>query len=112
MLGRFSKCSTYSLVRFLFFLEFNEGKVEDYQMPYFDKVTDDPSVDEMREVVCVQGYRPRIPNQIEKHEVKYSPSSHSGFPQSWKVREKFVVMSWKINIKSWKIRKISKVKEK
>ncbi|RWS29463.1 bone morphogenetic protein receptor type-1B-like isoform X1 [Leptotrombidium deliense] len=34
------------------------GVIEDYQLPYFDCVPNDPSFEEMRKVVCVDGRRP------------------------------------------------------
>ncbi|OWJ99940.1 ACVR1C, partial [Cervus elaphus hippelaphus] len=39
------------------------GIVEEYQLPYYDVVPSDPSVEEMRKVVCDQKLRPSIPNQ-------------------------------------------------
>lgn len=39
------------------------GLVEDYQVPYYDAVGHDPSFDEMKKVVCVEGRRPEIPDR-------------------------------------------------
>ncbi|KAG7233781.1 hypothetical protein INR49_006592 [Caranx melampygus] len=39
------------------------GLHEDYQLPYYDLVQSDPSVEEMRKVVCEQKLRPNIPNR-------------------------------------------------
>jgi TGF-beta receptor type-1 len=39
------------------------GIYEEYQLPYYDKVQSDPSLEEMREVVCDQKIRPEIPNR-------------------------------------------------
>nr|XP_027778993.1 TGF-beta receptor type-1-like isoform X2 [Marmota flaviventris] len=39
------------------------GIHEDYQLPYYDLVPSDPSVEEMRKVVCEQKLRPNIPNR-------------------------------------------------
>ncbi|PNJ24465.1 ACVR1C isoform 2 [Pongo abelii] len=39
------------------------GIVEEYQLPYYDMVPSDPSIEEMRKVVCDQKFRPSIPNQ-------------------------------------------------
>ncbi|XP_078493671.1 transforming growth factor beta receptor [Ciona intestinalis] len=39
------------------------GIVETYQPPFYDAVGYDPSFDEMRKVVCVDGYRPVVPNR-------------------------------------------------
>ena len=41
----------------------------EYQMPFYDKVPSDPSVEEMRKVVCDEGYRPPIPQSWEENEV-------------------------------------------
>ncbi|CAM9272175.1 unnamed protein product [Lampetra fluviatilis] len=38
------------------------GITEDYQLPYYDMVSPDPSVDDMRRVVCEQSLRPNVPN--------------------------------------------------
>lgn len=39
------------------------GMAEEYQLPYFDSVSSDPSFDEMRRVVCTSQIRPSIPNR-------------------------------------------------
>ncbi|XP_077584178.1 activin receptor type-1C isoform X2 [Stigmatopora nigra] len=39
------------------------GLQEDFQLPYYDLVPSDPSVEDMRKVVCEQKRRPNIPNQ-------------------------------------------------
>uniref|UniRef100_A0AC11CAM1 Activin A receptor type 1C n=2 Tax=Caprinae TaxID=9963 RepID=A0AC11CAM1_SHEEP len=44
------------------------GIVEEYQLPYYDMVPSDPSVEEMRKVVCDQKFRPSIPNQWQSCE--------------------------------------------
>uniref|UniRef100_A0A8C6B6G4 receptor protein serine/threonine kinase n=3 Tax=Odontoceti TaxID=9722 RepID=A0A8C6B6G4_MONMO len=44
------------------------GIVEDYQLPYYDMVPSDPSIEEMRKVVCDQKFRPSIPNQWQSCE--------------------------------------------
>uniref|UniRef100_A0A3B3SNT1 receptor protein serine/threonine kinase n=1 Tax=Paramormyrops kingsleyae TaxID=1676925 RepID=A0A3B3SNT1_9TELE len=40
-----------------------DGTCEDYRLPYYDMAGLDPSVEEMRKVVCDQQVRPSIPNQ-------------------------------------------------
>lgn len=45
------------------------GIVEDYQVPYFDAVSNDPSFDEMHKVVCIEAQRPVIPNRWYDNEV-------------------------------------------
>ncbi|XP_040827969.1 activin receptor type-1C isoform X3 [Ochotona curzoniae] len=44
------------------------GMVEEYQLPYYDMVPSDPSMEEMRKVVCDQKFRPSIPNQWQSCE--------------------------------------------
>jgi len=38
------------------------GIAEEYKPPYYDVVNYDPSFEEMRKVVCIDEYRPVIPN--------------------------------------------------
>ncbi|CAG0884177.1 unnamed protein product [Darwinula stevensoni] len=38
-----------------------KGEVEEYELPYYDLVPCDPTVEEMRQVVCLAGLRPSIP---------------------------------------------------
>ncbi|XP_048031602.1 activin receptor type-1C isoform X4 [Megalobrama amblycephala] len=45
-----------------------QGIHEDFQLPYYDQVQSDPSVDDMRKVVCEQKLRPNIPNQWQSCE--------------------------------------------
>ncbi|XP_006815938.1 TGF-beta receptor type-1-like [Saccoglossus kowalevskii] len=45
------------------------GNYEEYQLPYYDKVQSDPSIDEMRKVVCDEKQRPDIPNKWMSNEV-------------------------------------------
>lgn len=44
------------------------GVKEDYHLPYYDMVPADPSLDEMRRVVCMENRRPSIPNQWNSYE--------------------------------------------
>nr|XP_030707529.1 activin receptor type-1B-like isoform X1 [Globicephala melas] len=54
----------------------NSGGVhEEYQLPYYDLVPSDPSIEEMRKVVCDQKLRPNIPNWWQSYEVGSSPLS-------------------------------------
>lgn len=46
------------------------GITEEYQLPYYDVVPSDPSIEDMRRVVCEQKLRPNIPNQWQSCEVK------------------------------------------
>lgn len=45
------------------------GITDDYQLPYFEKVQPDPTIEEMRKVVCIDRYRPACPNRWQSHEV-------------------------------------------
>ncbi|XP_053868517.1 activin receptor type-1B [Malaclemys terrapin pileata] len=44
------------------------GIHEEYQLPYYDLVPSDPSIEEMRKVVCDQKLRPNIPNWWQSYE--------------------------------------------
>ncbi|XP_077386017.1 activin receptor type-1B-like [Festucalex cinctus] len=47
----------------------NSGGIhEEYQLPYYDLVPSDPSVEDMKKVVCDQKTRPNIPNWWQSHE--------------------------------------------
>nr|XP_022917359.1 TGF-beta receptor type-1 isoform X1 [Onthophagus taurus] len=39
------------------------GIYDDYQLPFYDAVPPDPTIEEMRRVVCVEKQRPNIPNR-------------------------------------------------
>ena len=43
--------------------------VSDYCLPYFEIVGDDPEIEEMRKVVCIEGARPTLPNYWASHEL-------------------------------------------
>uniref|UniRef100_A0A1A9W2G1 receptor protein serine/threonine kinase n=1 Tax=Glossina brevipalpis TaxID=37001 RepID=A0A1A9W2G1_9MUSC len=45
---------------------------DDYQLPYFDVVQPDPSIEEMKKVVCTDKMRPNIPNRWHASEVMHS----------------------------------------
>ena len=42
---------------------------DDYQLPYYDCVAPDPPIEEMKKVVCCDGYRPLIPERWEYNDV-------------------------------------------
>uniref|UniRef100_A0A673CMW7 Activin receptor type-1C n=1 Tax=Sphaeramia orbicularis TaxID=375764 RepID=A0A673CMW7_9TELE len=44
------------------------GLHEDFQLPYYDLVPSDPSIEDMRKVVCEQKLRPNVPNQWQSCE--------------------------------------------
>ena len=48
----------------------SSGIHEEYQLPYFDLVPSDPSIEEMRKVVCDQRLRPNVPNWWQSYEVR------------------------------------------
>lgn len=45
------------------------GIHEEYQLPYYDMVPSDPSIDDMRKIVCFDKQRPPIPNRWQSCEV-------------------------------------------
>lgn len=45
------------------------GIVEEYQLPYYNMVPNDPSYEDMREVVCVKRLRPIVSNRWNSDEV-------------------------------------------
>lgn len=45
------------------------GIHEEYQLPYYDLVPSDPTIEEMRKLVCDQKLRPNIPNWWQSYEV-------------------------------------------
>ena len=46
------------------------GLCEEYQLPYYDRVPCDPSIEDIKKVVCVEKYRPQIPNRWSQNEVR------------------------------------------
>ncbi|KAL6111529.1 acvr1b [Pungitius sinensis] len=47
----------------------NSGGIhEEYQLPYYDLVPSDPTIEEMRKLVCDQKLRPNIPNWWQSYE--------------------------------------------
>lgn len=51
------------------FSQLSPGIVEEYQLPYYDMVPNDPSYEDMREVVCVKRLRPVVSNRWNSDEV-------------------------------------------
>lgn len=45
------------------------GGCEEYQMPYFDQVPPDPTIEEMRKIVCTDMQRPNIPARWQNSSV-------------------------------------------
>lgn len=48
------------------------GIHEEYQLPFYDLVPSDPTIEEMRKVVCTDRQRPSIPNRWQSIEVSVS----------------------------------------
>lgn len=46
------------------------GIYDEYQLPYYDMVPADPTIEEMRKVVCVDKQRPGCPNRWQSSEVR------------------------------------------
>lgn len=47
------------------------GIHDDYQLPFFDMVPSDPTIDEMRRVVCIDRKRPSVPNRWHSSHVSF-----------------------------------------
>lgn len=54
------------------------GIAGDYKIPYYDVVPSDPSFEDMRKVVCVDNYRPSIPNRWSSDPVRFNYSQIDG----------------------------------
>lgn len=52
------------------------GIYEDYQLPFYDMVPSDPTIEEMRKMVCTERQRPSIPNRWQSCEVSKPLSRH------------------------------------
>ncbi|XP_017867655.1 PREDICTED: TGF-beta receptor type-1 isoform X2 [Drosophila arizonae] len=51
----------------------NMGMIfEEYQLPYWDVVQPDPSIEEMKKVVCIEKSRPNIPNRWHASDVLHN----------------------------------------
>ncbi|ALC40485.1 babo [Drosophila busckii] len=51
----------------------NMGMIfEEYQLPYWDVVQPDPSIEEMKKVVCIEKCRPNIPNRWHASDVLHN----------------------------------------
>ena len=42
---------------------------EEYQLPYYDVLNHDPSIEDVRKAVCINKHRPVIPNKWQSCEV-------------------------------------------
>ncbi|XP_070068646.1 TGF-beta receptor type-1 isoform X3 [Drosophila takahashii] len=50
----------------------NMGIYDEYQLPYYDAVQPDPSIEEMKKVVCIEKSRPNIPNRWHASDVLHN----------------------------------------
>lgn len=48
---------------------FSLGIYDEYQLPYYDVVPFDPTIEDMKKVVCNERQRPQIPNRWQSCEV-------------------------------------------
>lgn len=46
----------------------HSGIHEEYELPYHDSVPSDPSIEDMRKVVCTDKQRPPIPNRWQSYD--------------------------------------------
>lgn len=58
--------------------DIGKGLFDEYQQPYYEWVGDDPSMDEVRQVVVDKGRRPECPNRWEASEVNASVKVSGG----------------------------------
>ena len=56
------------------------GIHEEYQLPYYDLVPSDPSIEEMRKVVCDQKLRPNVPNCWQSYELRCWSCPFESYP--------------------------------
>jgi len=49
-------------------VEGNENDTQEYQMPYWDQVNSDPSIEEMKDIVCDKKIRPYCPERWQNNE--------------------------------------------
>lgn len=61
---------------------YDPGIVEDYKPPFYDVVPSDPSFEDMRKVVCVDGMRPSLSNRWSSDTVIESFLKHLCFLQT------------------------------
>lgn len=47
------------------------GTCDEYQLPYYDRVPSDPSVEDMRKAVCIENFRPVVPARWSQDQVLY-----------------------------------------
>jgi hypothetical protein len=48
---------------------FFTGVYDEYQLPYYNMVPNDPKIEEMRKIVAIEKKRPCLPNRWHSHEV-------------------------------------------
>ncbi|XP_064598284.1 TGF-beta receptor type-1-like isoform X2 [Liolophura sinensis] len=70
-LDSFKRADVYSLGLVLWEMAWRcslGGMCEEYHLPYYDVVPSDPSLEDMRQVVCMEKQRPCIPNSWHSNE--------------------------------------------
>lgn len=80
------------------------GIHEDYQLPYYDLVQSDPSVEEMRKVVCEQKLRPNIPNRWQSCEVLSLNQGPARNLRCWQLTKLLFLFSFFSNILESRLR--------
>ncbi|CAH3118005.1 unnamed protein product [Porites lobata] len=50
------------------------GTCDEYQLPYYDRVPSDPSVEDMRKAVCIENFRPVVPARWSQDQALQSVS--------------------------------------
>ena len=78
----FSSCllllkSVLSVIDCLTRARSHSGHAEEAQLPYFDLIPSDPSLEEVQKMVCVERRRPSFPNPWNQHEVTHTNSAPS-----------------------------------
>ena len=63
------KCKVTFCFKYIYRESFFAGIFEDYQQPYYNMVTPDPHLEEMKKVVCIEKRRPDLPNRWQNLEV-------------------------------------------
>ena len=54
------------------------GLCEDYEVPYFDMLPSDPTLEDVKKIVVVEKMRPGIPNRWYRDEVSIKPVTKGG----------------------------------
>ena len=64
-----------------------ESTSEEFKLPYFEFVGPDPSLEEMRKVVCVDRLRPEVPDEwlasSGSHQASFLRDMHTLMKECW-----------------------------